>query len=238
MRPSLPRERLFLLLCVCWRSRGTRPIWRPTVLRERCLFFFFFFFFFFACVSREDGNGLERTFLDSFNNFFFLFFFDSLLLLLLQRLFSIPLLFCACGSVRKEIPYNPLPTTSFFFLFLPSDFLNWPLLLRLRPARSGFCIPLDCAPKLTYKSMERNSPKLFLFKKKKELNNFFPGAAILSSRASPTKCQTHIETGELSSSAPSCASAPKKNTHIFLFLFFFSEGACWWWRPAAVSLTR
>ena len=118
MRPSLPRERLFLLLCVCWRSRGTRPIWRPTVLRERCLFFFFFFFFF-ACVSREDGNGLERTFLDSFNNFFFLFFFDSLLLLLLllQRLFSIPLLFCACGSVRKEIPYNPLPTTSFFFSF-------------------------------------------------------------------------------------------------------------------------
>ena len=148
-----------------------------------------------------------------------------------------------CYSARadqsgRKSHITPSLRRPFFFLFLPSDFLNWPLLLRLRPARSGFCIPLDCAPKLTYKSMERNSPKLFLFKKKKELNNFFPGAAILSSRASPTKCQTHIETGELSSSAPSCASAPKKNTHIFLFLFFFSEGACWWWRPAAVSLTR
>ena len=86
-----------------------------------------------------------------------------------------------CYSARadqsgRKSHITPSLRRPFFFLFLPSDFLNWPLLLRLRPARSGFCIPLDCAPKLTYKSMERNSPKLFLFKKKKRVKQFLPGS--------------------------------------------------------------
>ena len=134
-----------------------------------------------------------------------------------------------CYSARadqsgRKSHITPSLRRPFFFFFFLLTFSTGRCCWDCVRQEVGFAFLSIAHPNWRINQWNETRQSFFYLKRKKELNNFFPGAAILSSRASPTKCQTHIETGELSSSAPSCASAPKKNTHIFLFLFFLVKG--------------